>query len=126
MPRIHQKAAEYATADFLAEVNAQCGRYGYKSQKSLGDALGVCQATAGNYLKNPDCIQLGTLRAMVKLLRLDPIVILKALGYSTKETQNLKGKVMYDPERTERPVRSSGPAYPGAPAGTSWTADKDE
>lgn len=104
MPRIHQKAAEYATADFLAEINAQCGRYGYKSQKSLGEALGVCQATAGNYLKNPDCIQFGTLRAMVKLLRLDPVVILKALGYSSKDIQKLKGVPVYDPERTERPV----------------------
>lgn len=85
MPRIRQKADKYATEDFIIEINAQCGRYGYKSQKSLGNALGVCQATAGNYLKNPDCIQLGTLRAMVKLLRLDPMVILKALGYSAKD-----------------------------------------
>lgn len=104
MPRIPQKAQEYAMADFRAEVNAQCGRYGYKSQKSLGNALGVCQATAGNYLKNPDCIQFGTLRAMVKLLRLDPVVILKALGYSAKDIQKLKGGSVYDPERTERPV----------------------
>ena len=89
MPRIRQKSDEYAMNDFIAEVNAQCGRYGYKSQKSLGDALGVCQATAGNYLKNPDSIQLGTLRAMVKLLHLDPMVILKALGYSTKEIKQL-------------------------------------
>lgn len=90
MPRIRQKTDEYAMRDFIAEVNAQCGRYGYKSQKSLGNALGVCQATAGNYLKNPECIQLGTLRAMVKLLRLDPMVILKALGYSNQEIKKLQ------------------------------------
>lgn len=89
MPRIRQNAERDAIRDFQAEVNAQCGRYGYKSQKSLGDALGVCQSTAGNYLRNPDCIQLSTLRAMVKLLRLDPMVILKALGYSAKDIKNL-------------------------------------
>lgn len=89
MPRIRQKVDEYAMNDFIAEVNAQCARYGYKSQKSLGNALGVCQATAGNYLKNPESIQLGTLRAMVKLLQLDPVVILKALGYTNKEIRQL-------------------------------------
>lgn len=57
MPRIRQNAERDAIRDFQSEVNAQCGRYGYKSQKSLGDALGVCQSTAGNYLRNPDCIQ---------------------------------------------------------------------
>lgn len=90
MPRIRQNAEKYAMNDFLSEINAQCGRYGYKSQKSLGNALGVCQATAGSYLKNPDRIQLGTLRAMVKLLRLDPVVMLKALGYSDKDIQKFK------------------------------------
>ena len=89
MPRIRQNADRDAMRDFQAEVNAQCGRYGYKSQKSFGDALGVCQSTAGNYLHNPECIQLGTLRAMVKLLRLDPTVILKALGYTRKDIKNI-------------------------------------
>lgn len=85
MPRIRQNEEKYATNDFVAEVNAQCGRYGYKSQKSLGNALGVCQATAGSYLKNPDGIPLRILREMVKLLRPDPVVVLKALGYSTQD-----------------------------------------
>lgn len=92
MPRLRQNADRDAMRDLQAEINAQCGRYGYKSQKSLGDALGVCQATAGNYLKNPDSIQIGKLRAIVKLLRLDPIVLLKAVGYSTKDIQKLAYK----------------------------------
>lgn len=125
MPRLRQNAERDAIRDFQSEVNAQCGRYGYKSQKSLGNALGVCQATAGNYLKNPDCIQFGTLRAMVKLLRLDPMVILKALGYSAKDIKKLKGGPVYDPERNERPVRSSGRTPPGTPAGTSYDAGPD-
>lgn len=89
MPRIRQYEERDSIKDFQAEINAQCGRYGYTSQKSLGTALGVCQATAGNYLRNPNTIQLGTLRIMVKVLRLNPAVILKALGYSIRDIQKL-------------------------------------
>ena len=91
MPRIRQNADRDSMRDFVDEVNAQCGRHGYKSQRSLGDALGVCQATAGNYLKKPECIPFGTLRSMVKLLRLDPVIILKALGYTAADIKKLKG-----------------------------------
>ena len=41
MPRIRQNEEKYAMTDFVAEINAQCGRYGYRSQKSIGNALGV-------------------------------------------------------------------------------------
>lgn len=90
MPRIRQYAERDAMKDFLAEINAQCGRYGYKSQKTLGNALGVCQSTAGNYLNNPDRIQFSTLRDMVKLLHLDPVVVLKALGYTSQQIKKMK------------------------------------
>ena len=89
MPRIRQNANKYAMNDFRAEINAQCGRLGYKSQKSLGDALGVSQVTAGNYIKSPETIQIGKLRDLIKVLQLDPVVVLKALGYSTKEIKNM-------------------------------------
>jgi hypothetical protein len=90
MPRIRQKADEYSMRDLIAEINAQCGRYGYTSQKSLGEALGVCQSTAGSYLKNPENIKFGALRAMVKVLRLDPVVVLKALGYTNQDIKKLQ------------------------------------
>ena len=101
MPRIRQNAERDAIRDFQSEVNAQCGRYGYRSQRSLGAALGVCQSTAGKFLHDPECITFGTLRAMVKLLRLDPVVVLKALGYSSKDIQKMKGAPAYDIERSE-------------------------
>ena len=89
MPRIRQKADEYAMTDFINEINAQCGRFGYRSQKSLGAVIGVCQATAGNYLKNPDNIPLGVLRSMVKAIKPDPLVVLRAIGYSSKDIKDL-------------------------------------
>lgn len=92
MPRIRQNAERDAMRDFVAEINAQCGRYGYRSQTALGSALGVCQATAGSYLKKPEAIQLGTLRTMIKLLRLDPVIVLKMLGYSSRDIQNIQTK----------------------------------
>ena len=87
MPRIRQYAERDQMKDLLEELNAQCGRYGYKSQKSLGEALGVCQATAGNYFRWPETIPLGALRSLVKLLRPDPVVVLKAVGYSAKDVK---------------------------------------
>ena len=91
MPRLRQNAEKDAMRDFVGEVNAQRGRYGYTTQKAFGNALGVCQATAGNYIRDPETISFGMLRDMVKVLRLDPVVILKALGYSNKEIQNIRG-----------------------------------
>ena len=90
MPRIRQYEEKYAMEDFLAEINAQCARYGYRSQKSLGEAIGICQGTVCNYLHRPQSIPLGILRAMVKLLRPDPVIMLTTLGYTTKDIKQLK------------------------------------
>lgn len=92
MPRLRQNAEKDALKDFVAEINAQRGRFGYKSQKSLGEALGVCQATAGNYIKSPETIPIRKLREMIKILQLDPVVVLKALGYSTREIKNINAR----------------------------------
>ena len=89
MPRIRRNAERDTMKDFLAEVNAQSVRFGYRKQEALGSALGVCQATAGNYLKKPETIRLSALRAMVKVLKLNPVVVLRALGYTTKDIQKI-------------------------------------
>lgn len=85
MPRIRQKAEEYAMKDLVGEINAQSARYGHRTQAALGDALGVCQATAGSYLKKPESIRLDVLRRMVRTLHLDPMIVLQALGYTRAE-----------------------------------------
>lgn len=89
MPRLRCNADRDAMRDLLAEINAQCGRYGYKTQHSLGEAIGVCQATARKYLITPEIIQIGTLRTMVQVLRLDPVVVLRALGYTTQDIKKI-------------------------------------
>lgn len=89
MPRIRQNAERDAMLDFLAEFKAQCARFGYNTQKEIGDALGFSQVTAGNYLKKPGNITLSTMRTIVKVIKPDPGVMLKTLGYSTADIRKL-------------------------------------
>lgn len=89
MPRNRQNEDRYAMEDFLAEFRARCARREFKTQKDIGKALGFSQKTAGNYLKKPGNITLSTMRVIVKVLKPDPGVILKVLGYSTSDIRKL-------------------------------------
>lgn len=90
MPRIRQYAERDAMADFMGELNAQRARFGYDTQRSLAPVLGVCQATAGNYIRNPETIPFGVLRKLVKVLKPDPVLFLKAVGYTTTDIQKIE------------------------------------
>ena len=92
MPRIRQNHDRDTMKDFISEINAQSARFGYSSQRSLGTAIGVCQSTVCKYLKQPEMIPLETLRAIVKVLKPDPVLLLKALGYTTQDIQKIKGE----------------------------------
>lgn len=89
MPRIRQYADRDAMADFIGELNAQRARFGYDTQRSLAPVLGVCQATAGNYIRNPETIPFGVLRKLVKVLKPDPVLLLRAMGYNTQDIKKL-------------------------------------
>lgn len=89
MPRIRQYAERDAMKDFVGEINAQRARLGFGTQRTFGPAIGVCQVTAGNYMRNPDTIPFGVLRAIVKAIRPDPGILLKALGYTTQDIKKL-------------------------------------
>lgn len=89
MPRIRQYADRDALKDLRGEIEAQGCRFGYKSQRLLADPLGVSQCTVGNWLRNPDVISLGDLRTMVRKLKLDPVIVLKALGYTSQDIKKI-------------------------------------
>ena len=91
MSRIRQRAEKDYLQDFVDEINAQCWRFGYKTQSSLGDALGISQVTAGKYLRDPADMKFTTLRKLICTLRPDPLIVLKALGYSPADLKKLKG-----------------------------------
>lgn len=90
MQRLRQNADRDAMADFMGELDAQRARFGYDTQRSLAPVLGVCQATAGNYIRNPETIPFGVLRKLVKVLKPDPVLFLKAMGYTTTDIQKIE------------------------------------
>lgn len=90
MARLRQNADRDTMKDFVSEINAQRGRFGLTSQRVFGKSIGIAQSTAGKYLKDPEAMPLSVLRSLVKTLKPDPIVLLKALGYTTKEIASLR------------------------------------
>lgn len=89
MPRIRQYAERDAMKDFLREINAQRARYGYNTCEEFGEAIGVCTKSAWNYLNDPDRIRFDSLRAIVKTIKPNPGIVLRALGYSTQDIKKL-------------------------------------
>ena len=90
MPRLRQNAERDAMKNFQAEINAQCARYGYKTQQAFGELLGVSQPTAGKYLQNPACIQICVLRTIIKKLKLNPVIVLRMLGYTSHDIRQIR------------------------------------
>lgn len=88
MAKLEHVAEQDSIREFLAEVNAQCWRYGYKTQEAFGNAIGVSQVTAGAYLRDPRNMAFSTLRKLVKAIKPDPVLLLKALGYTANDIKN--------------------------------------
>lgn len=89
MSRIRQYADAYDMSDLRDEVNAQRARVGLNSFESFGNAIGVSAKSAWSYIKDPGMIRLKELRSIVKTIKPDPEVLLKALGYSGKEIKTM-------------------------------------
>lgn len=89
MPRIRQYAERDAMMDFAGEINAQRARHGLNSSEQFGDAIGVAKSTAWRYLKEPGEIRVDTLRSIVKAIKPNPAILLKALGYTTQDLKKL-------------------------------------
>lgn len=85
MPRIRQKEEIYALNDLVGEIRAQSARFGFRSQAALSRELACAQSTVSELLRDPCVIPLGRLRKLVKVLKLDPVIVMKALGYTEKE-----------------------------------------
>lgn len=88
MPRIRQYAEKYQAEDFSGEVRAQVARKGLNQYK-MSMVFGVTPATMSKYLTSPDTIRMGMLRRMVKELKLDPVVVMKALGYTSQDIKRI-------------------------------------
>lgn len=85
MPRLKQLEDTYAERDFVAELNAQSARFGLKTNEEIGKVLKVSAPTVGNYRNDPSKIKVETLQRAVKDLKLDMGVVVRYLGYTTKD-----------------------------------------
>lgn len=93
MPRTKLSAERDSLRDLTGEILCQGSRHGYTSYEAMAPALKVSPNTVSRYLKEPEKIRLETLRTMVKILRLDPGIVLAALGYSRADIKSiLKGE----------------------------------
>lgn len=90
MAKLAHVAERDALKEFMDEVNAQCWRYGYKTQAELGEVLQVSQPTAGKYLRNPMDMSFCVIRRLIKALKPDPVLFLKACGYTTTDLKKLE------------------------------------
>lgn len=87
MPKIRQYADLYAQRDFWREIDRRCPDAGVQSNNNaaLARAVGTADVTIGVYKQDPGKMQLKTLSRFVSVLKPDPGVILRLLGYSDKE-----------------------------------------
>lgn len=89
MPRIRQKAEQYAEDDFFRELEARKGWYGCQTNLDFGKMIGVCAKTVTNFERDPDSVRLGTFRAITKKLKPNPRIVLKYLGYSDQDIKKI-------------------------------------
>lgn len=85
MPKIASKEPEYALSHFLRHIKAKEAWYGLTTAEDLGAKVAVTGTTVRQYRKNPEKMQLKTLQAYIKVLKLDPLVVLRYLGYSQRD-----------------------------------------
>ena len=89
MPRIRQKAEQYAESDFFRELDARRGWNGCQSNRELAELVGVCESTVGNFLRKPDSAKLGTFRKIVKILKPNYRIVMKFLGYTAQDIKKM-------------------------------------
>lgn len=85
MPRIRQLADKYAREDFSKEIRRKQGEMELMSVRALAEATNIPASTLGPKLKEPDKLDVVSLRKIVKTLYPDPATVLRLLGYETKE-----------------------------------------
>lgn len=90
MPRINQKADEYARADFQREIRTRQGFYDLMSLRALAEASGIPHTTLWAKLKDPDKLEVADLRKLVKVICPDPLILLALLGYSKQDIRRVK------------------------------------
>ena len=83
MPRIRQLADKYAMADWCSHLAGRMKTDGV-TQAMLGETLGVSQQAVSKMLKRPEELSIRELRSVCKIVNIDPMALLKAVGIKTE------------------------------------------
>lgn len=76
-------AAEKAKKEFQMEVKLQRVRFDM-SQRELGETLGISSPQMSELLSDPDKLSVARLRSIIRALDMDPLTILRLLGFTDK------------------------------------------
>ena len=94
-------AADKARKDFQLEVKLQRVRLDM-SQRELAETVGISAPLMSELLADPDKLSVNRLRAIVSALDMDPVTILRFLGFSDKAIRALCSE-------QAQPAASGGP-----------------
>ena len=87
MPRIRQKAAQYAADDFRKALKAILVNCDMK-QKDLAVATGIPESTVSERMRDPAKFTLGQMQEIIKATQMEPDALLKFLGYKMEVRKN--------------------------------------
>ena len=87
MPRIRQKAAQYAADDFRKALKAVLAGCDMK-QKDLAAATGIPESTISERMRDPAKFTLGQMQEIIKTTQMEPEALLKFLGYKMEVRKN--------------------------------------
>lgn len=81
-------AEEKARKDFQLEVKLQRVRLDM-SQRELGDQVGISAPLMSELLSDPDKLSVARLRSIIRALDMDPMTILRLLGFDNKQISQI-------------------------------------
>ena len=85
MPRIKAKADVYAREDFSKELRKNMIDQGIDSVKELADMVGLDGRTMYRRMEDINKMKVSELAAIKTVLSPNPVLLLRVLGYTTKE-----------------------------------------
>lgn len=80
MPRIKQYADKYAMKDLGDHIKGRMREQGIR-QADVAVVLGLQQAAVSRLLLRPEKIPAASLRKIATIVKLDPAVVMKTLGF---------------------------------------------
>lgn len=90
MPQIKAYEEKYAREAFWKEVDGKAAQQNLKSNAAIGTAIGITGQCVGKYRRDTfGRMQLKTMQSIVKVLKPDPAVLLRMLGYSKKDIEKM-------------------------------------